>query len=315
MTEIAARRARRMMSSSCRCMARWTRAAQDRALLTFVPAANHRRHEHRGNVADRQRRIGGDRYRLAEGRPLRRGSRGRFAHDRARHARQRRSARRPRCTARARHRATPVGRAGSLAAASRGRDSSRRSVRAVAVDPRVGSGSRTAFEWFDRPGDDRITAAMSLLARLGAVEAWPAHRHRPAAAAHPAASATRAHPAGCAWIVRGLRARVPGSRSRRPPSQGFGGQARRRHRATCCRSSIAGIRCRRTCVRLRKTFNRSQQSLLGNRFRDQHRARSNSGAPCWPVIRIASHGVVPGHRRHRRHRWTAWSRSRPVTVR
>ena len=99
------------------------------------------------NVAETSLTVPGvsvvDRHRPSESRALRRRSRHRFADDRAHHARQRRSARRPRRPARSRHRAAAVGCARSPAAASRSGDPSRRSVGDAAVDPGLGSVSRT----------------------------------------------------------------------------------------------------------------------------------------------------------------------------
>ena len=86
---------------------------------------------------------------LAQGRPLRRRSRRRFADDRAHHARQRRSAGRPRRPPRSRTGPATVGCARSPAPASRSGDPSRRSLRPAAVDPRWGA-QPEAFEWFDR---------------------------------------------------------------------------------------------------------------------------------------------------------------------
>ena len=89
---------------------------------------------------------------------------------RAHHARQRRSARRPRRAARPGHGPAAVGCARSAAAASRGRDSSRRPVGAVAVDPGLGRAAARRSNGSIARRTDRIASAMSLLARLGAIE-------------------------------------------------------------------------------------------------------------------------------------------------
>ena len=61
------------------------RAITDRACLA-EPREGHRRDQRRGNVTDRSGRVGGDRHRPAQGRPLRCRSRRRFADHRAHHA-------------------------------------------------------------------------------------------------------------------------------------------------------------------------------------------------------------------------------------
>ena len=131
-------------STRPRRIARWhlMRPSGNLPRRSACAKAGHRRHQHRGDVAHRHWRLGGDRFRTAESRALRCGSRRRRADDRAHHARQRRSARRPRRPARSGIGAAVVGRARSTAPASRSRDSSRRSVGAVAVGPGLGRGAR-----------------------------------------------------------------------------------------------------------------------------------------------------------------------------
>ena len=135
--------------------------------------------------------------------------------DRAHHARQRRSARRPGRAARSRHRPPPVGPARSTAAASRGGDPSRRSVRAAAVDPGVGRSARHVRV---------VRSAARRAHRLGDVAAhtpWrdrgrSRHGARAAAAAHAAASPARARAASTAAARSRAARRARGCPSRAP---------------------------------------------------------------------------------------------------
>ena len=126
-------------------------ADQDRALRessSSLPACD-RRDQHRGNVGDRAGSHGGCRFRIAEGRALRRGARHRQSHDRADHSGFGRSARGARRTPGAGAGPEIVGCARSAAAASRTGDPQDRSRVARARCARLGHAVRIDLEWFE----------------------------------------------------------------------------------------------------------------------------------------------------------------------
>ena len=115
--------------------------------------------------------------------------------------------------ARARHRATIVGCARSTAAASRSGDS-RVDLSAPLLSILAWGASPESFEWFDKPSDDRIASAMSLLLRLGAIEGdsvtalgTPTPAPAAASASRRACCLTRTAPSRAAPRVRGCRSR------------------------------------------------------------------------------------------------------------
>ena len=99
-------------------------------------------------------------------------------------------------------------------------------------------GDPRTFEWFERPQDDRLEVALTLLERLGLVRT-AAPRRRPS------------YCGGCRCI-RGSRASwsMASARSKpRRPARGCRSQAEpkaatRQRRATCCRFSMRGRACR-----------------------------------------------------------------------
>ena len=113
---------------------------------------------------------------------------------------------------------------------------------AAVLDVIAWGGDPRRLEWFERPREDALDAALALLERLGAVAGGALTGDRRADAAAAAASAAGAHARRRRRRARdgaGVRAAV-GAPLRSPPRD------RRRRRPICCRRSMSGTTCRRT---------------------------------------------------------------------
>ena len=171
----------------------------------------------------------------------------------------------------------------------------------TALDVIAWGGDPRTFEWFERPGEDALDAALVLLARLGLI----------AATAGSAQSASRCGDCRCTrgsracWSRQAARRRSH-RRARCCPSATCWRRAPRPPAPICCRRSISGARCRRTSTASRGRF--ESLSDLGARPSRLSEEQFLRAILVWvsrprraaPGARIPRRPARVRHRRHRR---------------